>query len=62
MSSLCDEDLMRDPLIRRAVAAQRAATEPNRARSRHWPIGWLIIAVVSGGVVIVLIGLFHLAG
>ena len=62
MSSLRDEDLMRDPMIRRAVEMRRAATKPNGARSRHWPIGWLILAVVSGVVVIVLIGLIHLAG
>ena len=63
MSSLRDENLIRDPMIRRAVAVRRrAALETDRAQSRHWPIGWLIIVVVSGVVLIVLIGLIQVAG
>ncbi len=61
MSPLFDEDLLRDPEIHRAVEAWRAAESPH-PRSRQWPIGWLITAVMIGGLVIALIGLIRLAG
>ncbi len=58
-----DEDLIRDPAIRQAVEARRAAlSQPASARSRRWPIGWLVIAIAIGVMVIVLISLIHLGG
>ena len=63
MSSMRDEDLIRDPEIRQAVEAWRAnRSQPAAARSRHWPIGWLISALAIGGLAIVLISLIHLSG
>lgn len=61
MSPLRDEDLIRDPAIRWAVEARRAA-ESSQIRSRRWPSRWLISAVVIGVLVIVLVGLLRLAG
>jgi hypothetical protein len=61
MDPLRDEDLIRDPAIRRAVAAHRA-TQSSITRSHHWPIGWLIIVIVVGVLSIVLIGLLRLIG
>ncbi len=61
MRPLFDEDLLRDPEIRRAVEARRAAESPH-PRSRQPPMGWLITAVMIGGLVIVLVGLLRLAG
>jgi hypothetical protein len=58
-----DEELIRDPAIRRAVAAHHAATsQPTPIRSRRWPTGWLILIVVIGVLAIVLIGWLRLAG
>ncbi len=61
MSPMRDEDLLRDPAIRRAVAARRAA-EPVSTQSYRWLIGWLVIAAVSGVLLILLINSIRLAG
>jgi hypothetical protein len=56
-----DEDLIRDPAIRWAVEARRAA-EPVRTRSRRWSIGWLLVGFAIGMLLIVLTGLVHWPG
>ncbi len=61
MSPMRDEDLLRDPAIRQAVAAQHAA-ELTTTRSRRWLIGWLVIAVIVAVLLILLISSIRLAG
>jgi hypothetical protein len=62
MKPFRDDELINHPALRCAIEAHRAA-EPGHARSRHWPIGWLLIGVVVIGVMlIVLIGQLHPAG
>jgi len=62
MSPMRDDELIGNPTIRRAVEAHRAAlSQPAPARSRHWPVGWLMGGVI-GMLLIVLIGLIRLAG
>jgi hypothetical protein len=62
MSPLRDEELIRDPDIRRAVEMHHgAASTPTQVRSRRWPIRWLMVATI-GMLVIVIIGIIRLAG
>ncbi len=56
--SMRDDNLLRDPEIRRAVAAYRDPESP-LTRSRHWPIEWLIGAIVIGILLIVLVSLIQ---
>jgi hypothetical protein len=61
MKPFRDDELINHPALRYAIEAHRAAA-PVQARSRHWPIGWLLIVVVIGVMLIVLIGQLHPAG
>ncbi len=61
MSPMRDEDLLRDPAIRQAVAAQHAA-ELATTQSYRWLIGWLVIAAMIGVLLILLISSIRLAG
>ena len=63
MSPFRDDELIGNLALRRAVEAHRAAlSQPALARSRHWPMGWLIGGVAIGTLLIVLLGLVRLAG
>ena len=59
MSPMRDEDLIRDPAIRQAVEARRAAESVVETQSRHWPIGWLLAGFAICMLLIVLIGLIR---
>jgi hypothetical protein len=58
MSPIRDEELIRDPVIRRAVETRRAA-EPPDARLHRWPIGWLLVGIAIGVLLIVVMGLMR---
>ena len=63
MSPMRDEELIRDPAIRRAVETRRVETRraaaPSSTRSHHWPIGWLLVGIAIGVLLIVVIGLMR---
>ena len=59
MSPMRDEDLIRDPAIRRAVEERRAAEPVVQTQSRRWPLGWLLAGFAIGMLLIVLIGLIR---
>jgi hypothetical protein len=61
MKPFRDDELINHPALRSAIEAHRVAG-PVHLRSRHWPIGWLLIVVVIGVMLIVLIGQLHPAG
>jgi hypothetical protein len=65
MSPLRDEELLRDPTIRRAVELRRAearraaASAPVQTRSRRWQIRWLVIITI-GVLLVAIAGLIRL--
>jgi hypothetical protein len=62
MNSIDDEELINNPTIRRAVLAyETAASEPAQVRSSRDAIEWLCRGILIGVLLIVLIGLLHLA-
>jgi hypothetical protein len=63
MNPLRDEDLFNNRAFHQAVRTHRATlTGAPSTRSRRWPIGWLISAIVIGVLLIVLIGQLYPAG